>query len=75
MTSVATNQRVYLSAFASSVAVALALTGGTQAAAQSTGQTSQELELPYTEERPSDRANVRVERDAGLRPNWPFDDS
>ncbi|MDJ0644138.1 MAG: ShlB/FhaC/HecB family hemolysin secretion/activation protein [Erythrobacter sp.] len=75
MTSVATNQRFHVSTFASSVAIALALAGGTQAAAQSTGQTSQELELPDTEERPSDRADVRLERDAGLRPNCPFDES
>jgi len=75
MTSVATNPRVTFTTFTSSLAVALALTGGAQAAAQSTGQTSQELELPDTDERPSDRANVRVERDAGLRPNCPFDES
>ncbi len=75
MTSVATNPRVYISVCASSLAVAMALAGGTQAAAQSTGQTSQELELPDTEERPSDRANVRIERDAGLRANCPFDES
>ncbi len=71
MPSVATKPRVTYFTFASSLAVALAFTGGTQAAAQ----TRQELELPDTEEDRSDRANVRIERDAGLRPNCPFDDS
>ncbi|QUL36793.1 ShlB/FhaC/HecB family hemolysin secretion/activation protein [Erythrobacter sp. JK5] len=59
----------------SGLAIALVLAGADRAAAQSTGQTSQELELPDTEERPSDRANIRVERDAGLRANCPFDES
>lgn len=75
MKSVATNASTKVTTFTSGLAIALALSTGTQAVAQSTGQTSQELELPDTEERPSDRANVRVERDAGLRPNCPFDDS
>ncbi|MEL6667070.1 MAG: hypothetical protein AAFQ24_13155, partial [Pseudomonadota bacterium] len=75
MTSVATYPRVTCKTFASSLAVALALTGGSQAAAQSTGQTSQELELPETEDRNSDRGNVRIQRDAGLRASCPFDES
>lgn len=76
MTSVATAARLNLSTVAcSSFALTLALAGASGAAAQSTGQTRQELETPDTDAIDDQRAPVRVERDAGLRPSCPFDNS